>query len=75
MVQALRRLPRLSDNLLSSPRQLCIWQPPLPPPPAEQAAGYKRSPGTGAAVISRPGIPAHHSQEVPLSLIQGTAVA
>lgn len=49
--------------------------PELLPPPSEQAAGYKRSLGTGTAVISIPGIPAQRFQEVPLSLIQGTAVA
>lgn len=46
----------------------------LLPPTSEQAAGRKRSLGTGTAVISIPGIPAQSPQEVQLALIWGTAV-
>ena len=49
--------------------------PELLPPQSEQAAGCKRSLGTGTAVTSIPGIPAQCPQEVRLSLLQGAGVA
>lgn len=78
MVQAIHRLHTLTDNLLSSPGQLCRWQPPLLQScflQSEQAAGCERSLGAETADTLIPGIPVQCPQEVQLSLLREAAVA